>query len=105
MTSPENPARERDIRARATRRVAAKLSLYWHLAVFVLANAAMVAINLVYSPERIWFVWPLCAWAAAVLLHAFAVFQVQGMGASMVQREMDRERARRELHSDDVSNR
>lgn len=102
MTSSEGPADEREIRARAVRRVGAKLSLYWHLAVFVLGNAAMVAINLVYSPEQLWFVWPLCAWGAALLLHAFAVFQVQGMGASMVEREMDRERARRARSSDDV---
>lgn len=102
MTPPsEDAAVERQIRARAVRRVAAKLSLYWHLAVFVMANAAMLAINLIYAPDQLWFLWPLCAWSAALVLHAFAVFQVRGMGENMIQAEIERERAQRTAARDE----
>ena len=86
---------EREVRAKALRRVRAKVGFYWHFLCFALVNAALVAINLSYTPERLWFVWPLAGWGAALVLHAFAVFQGRGLTEDMVEAEVRRELARR----------
>jgi hypothetical protein len=44
--------------------------LYIHLAAFVVVNALLVAINLLASPEHLWFLWPLFGWGLGLLLHA-----------------------------------
>jgi hypothetical protein len=96
--STEDRARiEREIRARAVKRVRAKLGFYWHLVCFVLVQAALIAINLSYTPERLWFVWPLAGWGTALVLHAFAVLQSRGLSEDMIEAEVQRELARRGL--------
>ena len=95
LSTDERTRIERSIRTKAHKRVRAKLGFYWHAAVFALANAAIAGINLTYSPEYHWFVWPLGGWGAALLLHAFATFQTTGVSDAMVQAEVERELARR----------
>jgi hypothetical protein len=97
LSTDERARIEHSIRAKAHRRVRAKLGFYWHVAVFAMANAAMVGINLTYSPQYHWFIWPLAGWGAALLLHAFATFQVTGISEAMIQAEVQRELARRGL--------
>jgi hypothetical protein len=81
----------REVRGKAKRRVAKKVGFMWHLAVFVMAQLAMWQINMTYSPDTQWFVWPLCGWGAALLLHAFATFQGGGMTEQMIEAEIERE--------------
>jgi hypothetical protein len=88
---------EREIRAKATTRAYSKLGFMWHFAVFAMVNLALVAINLKYSPDTIWFVWPLGAWGAGVFLHAFATFMMGGMTDDMLEQEIEREKRRRGL--------
>ncbi len=87
----------REVRRKAERKAKAKVGLLWHLAVFLMANAPMIAINLNYSPDTKWFVWPLCGWGAALLMHAFATFQGGGLTEDMIEAEVQRELARRGL--------
>lgn len=95
MSTEERARIERDVRARAIRRVRAKLGFYWHLVCFALVQAALVAINLTYTPQRLWFVWPLAGWGTGVLLHAFAVLQRRGLRDDMIEAEVRRELARK----------
>jgi len=95
ITDETRTSIEREVRAKAIKRVRTKLGLYWHALVFALCNAAMIAINLRYSPQYLWFVWPLGAWGAALLLQAFATFGAGGLTEDMVQAEIKRELARR----------
>jgi hypothetical protein len=97
MATDEGARIEREVRAKAVRRVRVKLGFYWHLLCFAMVNAAMVAINLHYTPQQIWFVWPLTGWGAALAMHAFAIFQGQGMSEEMIQAEIQRELSRRGL--------
>lgn len=83
------------IRRDVTRRVRARVGFYWHLAVFIAANLAIVAINLRFSPSYWWFVWPLGGWGFGLAAHAFAIFQVGGGSAAMIEAEIEREFARR----------
>lgn len=99
MTSSTNERAsiEEAIRQKAASRVRKKLGLYWHAAVFVIANGAMAAINLTHSPGYYWFVWPLAGWGVGLVMHAFATFQGTGMTEAMIEAEVKRELARRGL--------
>lgn len=88
---------DREVRATARRRVGNRIGLMWHGTVYAMVNVAMLSINLAYTPDTFWFVWPAAAWGAALLLHAFAALQVDGIGERMVQQEVGRELARRGL--------
>ena len=51
-----------DVRARARKRVADIKGYYVHVGVYVIVNAALLAINLLSSPDTLWFYWPLLGW-------------------------------------------
>lgn len=88
---------EKRIRSKAKKRVFSKLGFMWHFAVFFLVMLALTAINLNYTPEVLWIVWPLGGWGAGVLLHAFAVLMTPRMTEEMIQKEVEREKARRAI--------
>lgn len=85
----------REVRAKATKRARRKLGFMWHFAVFAMAQLAMFQINMSYSPDTHWFVWPLGGWGAALLMHAFATFQGAGMSEDMIEAEIEREMRKR----------
>lgn len=86
---------EHEVRGKARRRVYGRIGFIWHLMVFLMANGAMLAINLTYSPNTMWFVWPLSAWGAGLLMHGVATFMTQGSTDAMIDAEVQRELARR----------
>ena len=88
---------EREVRAAALAKVRAKLGFAWHLGIFVAINLALFAINRAYSPDSVWFVGPLAAWAFGLTLHGAAVFQGGGVRDAMLEAEIQRELARRGL--------
>jgi len=40
-----------------------------HLVVYLLVNAMLIVINFVYSPEEIWFFYPLIGWGIGITAH------------------------------------
>jgi hypothetical protein len=48
---------------------------YSHLAAFVVVNAALILVNLLFSPGALWFVWPLLGWGIGLLSHAAGVYR------------------------------
>ena len=64
----------RDIKAAARDRAIVKYGFYKHLAIYVIVNVMLIAINLATAPESLWFIWPLLGWGVAVGLHALKVF-------------------------------
>lgn len=76
---------------RARARAKAK---YWfgvHFVVYAVVMSLLLAINLISSPETLWFVWPLLGWGLAILLHAASVFLGGGEDAiidAMTAREL-----------------
>ncbi len=48
-----------------------RTALRWHALVFVLCNAFVVTINLVFTPSVLWCLWVTGPWAIALSLHAF----------------------------------
>ena len=69
------PARnpESDLRQQARDRVAAKLSFFVHLAVYIAVNLLVVAVNLLATPGHLWFYWPMLGWGIGVVFHGVVV--------------------------------
>ncbi|HEX7481129.1 MAG TPA: 2TM domain-containing protein [Polyangiales bacterium] len=86
-----------EIRHKARHRARVKIGFMYHFLAFAMANGAMYAINQTYTPKTLWFVWPLCGWGVALVMHAFATFQGSGLTEDMVDAEVQRELARRGL--------
>jgi hypothetical protein len=77
----------------ATKHVKAKLGFYIHLAVYVIVNAMLVAINLSTSTEHLWFKWPLAGWGIGIFVHALVVFCLsrgRRIRQCMIDREMNK---------------
>ena len=58
----------------AKKRVEAKIGFFIHLAIFILVNSILAAVDILGSPEKLWFYWPLGGWGLGVLLHGFGVY-------------------------------
>ena len=58
----------------AKERVEALRGFYIHLTVYVIVNLFLFILNIVVSPDRLWFYWPLLGWGIAIVLHAISVF-------------------------------
>lgn len=64
-------------------------NFFIHLAIYLVVNAGLIALNLNNSPDRLWFYWPLAGWGLGIVLHAVAVF-VTGRAADHVQDRRER---------------
>jgi len=59
----------REIRKEELRR-----GFFVHLAAYVIVNLLLIAVNLIYYPKVIWFLYPLIGWGIGILMHyLFAV--------------------------------
>jgi hypothetical protein len=90
---------EQELYESARKQAEARLGFYIHLAVYVLVNALLVAINLTTSPDALWFYWPLGGWGIGVVFHALAVFVLSGrpsLKERMVERIVAKERKKAE---------
>ncbi|WP_196893824.1 2TM domain-containing protein [Aureivirga marina] len=59
---------------KASEKVKEIKAFYSNLVSYVLVNAFLIFINLTYSPEYLWFVFPLIGWGMGLLIHGFTVF-------------------------------
>ncbi len=46
-----------------------KKSFVIHLVVYILVNTMLIIINLLYSPEALWFFFPLLGWGIGLASH------------------------------------
>jgi len=87
---------EQEIRAKATRRVRARMGLMWHVAIYAMVSCALFAISNAHPTNYNWVVWPIGAWGAGVVLHGLATMQIAGdTTEDMIQAEIAKEKARR----------
>lgn len=61
-------------RERAQKRIEEERSFYTHLITYVAVNAFLVALNLITSPNHLWFFWPMLGWGIGLILHGFGTF-------------------------------
>jgi hypothetical protein len=88
---------ERQIRAKASRKVFVRLGFMWHLAMYFIIIVGLTVINLTHSPNYLWVLWVAGGWGLGVLIHAFATFTMGGITDDMIRTEIERERQRRGL--------
>jgi hypothetical protein len=62
----------------AKKRVTDLKDFYTHFLIYIFVNAFLFIINLVTSPNTLWFYWPLLGWGIGVIAHAISVFGVFG---------------------------
>ncbi|UPT70148.1 MAG: 2TM domain-containing protein [Flavobacterium sp. JAD_PAG50586_2] len=59
---------------RAKKQVDEIKGFYGHLLSFIFAMGFMIYINLRYSPEYLWFFWPLMGWGIGLFFHGLKAF-------------------------------
>lgn len=64
----------------AKKRVKRKKDFYGHLATYVAISVFLIVLNMITSPGKWWFQWPVIGWGMAVLFNYFDVFGVPGVG-------------------------
>ncbi len=47
----------------------ARMGFLVHLIVYIFVNTLLIVINLLYSPEDIWFFYPLIGWGIGISMH------------------------------------
>ena len=58
----------------AKSRVAQLRGFYVHLTTFVVVNAFLIILNLITSPDSLWFYWVLLGWGIGLVAHALQVY-------------------------------
>jgi hypothetical protein len=59
---------------KARKRVEEIKGFYGNLTAYIVVNAALLAINLITSPDHLWFYWPLIGWGIGVAIHGMKVY-------------------------------
>ena len=66
-----------------------------HLIVYILVNTMLIAVNLLYSPEVIWFFYPLIGWGIGISMYY--LFAVRFLEKTLKEREAKAEYLAREM--------
>lgn len=70
---------EQDRYERAKKKVEDLKGFYIHLFFYIVINFALFLLNMISSPDALWFYWPLLGWGIGLVAHAIAVFGFFGM--------------------------
>lgn len=73
---------------RAKKRVEEIKGFYGHLTSYICVMLFFVFINLKYSPEHIWFFWPMLGWGVGLLFHGLKVYDVTILGKNWEERKI-----------------
>lgn len=61
---------------KARKKVKAIKGFYTNLVSYILVISFLIFINLKYTPEHLWFFWPMFGWGIGLMFHAFGVFRI-----------------------------
>ena len=81
---------EAERRRIARKRARAKLAFYRHLALYLVVSVFLLGLNLVFSPDALWFYWPAGGWGIALVAHGAQVY-LFGNGSSLLRKLEERE--------------
>lgn len=92
------PVRDQAYR-QAEKRVKARFGFYTHAAVYLGVMILLLIINLVNSPDQLWFQWPLLGWGIGLFFHGLSALRVgssrlAAMQEKAIAKEMDRQGGR-----------
>ena len=72
----------------------AKVEFRIHVFTFIAVIVLLAIINLLTSPEYLWFIWPMLGWGIAIVVHALTVYFFSGESSlkeRMIQNEMNKD--------------
>ena len=76
----------------AKKRVKELKGFYSHLASYILIISFLCFINLRFSPEHIWFYWPMLGWGIGLASHGISVFGIsKNWEERQIQKILDKE--------------
>ena len=58
----------------AKKRVEEIKGFYGNLTAYIIVNTGLLIINLLTSPDHLWFFWPMLGWGIGVIFHGMKVF-------------------------------
>ena len=64
----------------ARKRVKRKKDFYEHFTTYLVISIFLLALNMITSPGRWWWHWPVMGWGMAVLFNYLDVFGIPGVG-------------------------
>ena len=80
---------EREQYESAKKRVKEIKEFYSHLLAYVVVNLFLMAVNLLTSPEHLWFFWPMLGWGIGITVHALKTFNLMPfLGKDWEERKM-----------------
>jgi len=80
---------EREQYESAKKRVKEIKEFYSHLLAYVVVNLFLMAVNLLTSPEHLWFFWPMLGWGIGIAVHALKTFNLMPfLGKDWEERKM-----------------
>ena len=80
---------EREQYESAKKRVKEIKEFYSHLLAYVVVNLFLMAVNLLTSPEYLWFFWPMLGWGIGIAVHALKTFNLMPfLGKDWEERKM-----------------
>jgi hypothetical protein len=59
---------------KAKKKVDAMKGFYGNLISYILVNIGLIVINLLTTPDYLWFFWPMIGWGIGLLFHGLKVF-------------------------------
>lgn len=59
---------------KAKKRVEEIKGFYGNLTAYIIINIGFLVINLLTSPNQLWFYWPMIGWGIGVVIHGMKVF-------------------------------
>jgi hypothetical protein len=72
----ENTNQEYERYQAARKKVKEIKGFYANLVSYILVISFLTFINLKYTPEHLWFYWPMLGWGIGLLFHGFGVFNL-----------------------------
>ncbi len=74
----------------AKKKVEEEKKFYGHLGVYVVMNMFFVVLNLVTSPDHLWFYWPMLGWGLGLFLQGVRVFTNIGLSKKWEEKRIER---------------
>ncbi len=71
-----------------------KKGFFAHLPIYIVVNVVLIIINLVYSPDTLWFFYPLIGWGIGIASHYYLA--VRKIGETLEEREEKAEKRAKE---------
>lgn len=70
----ENRNQEEERYYKAKKKVNEIKSFYGNLTAYIVVNTGLLVINLLTSPDDLWFYWPMIGWGIGLAIHGMKAF-------------------------------